>query len=107
MQVRLKELRKERGLRQKDVAQLLNITQMSYSYYERGLREPEIALLIKLAELFNVSVDYLIENENVRLEKLTTEERRVFNKFRMLNGYNKTRIEERIDVFLEQQKMMK
>ncbi|MBQ8120506.1 MAG: helix-turn-helix transcriptional regulator, partial [Ruminococcus sp.] len=37
MQVRLKELRKERGLRQKDVAQLLNITQMSYSYYERGL----------------------------------------------------------------------
>lgn len=105
--MRLKELRIERGLRQKDVAQLLNITQMSYSYYERGLREPEIALLIRLAELFNVSVDYLIENENERLEKLTAEERRVFNKFRQLSITNKNRVEERIDVFLEQQKLMK
>ena len=105
--MRLKELRIERGLLQKDVAQLLNITQMSYSYYERGLREPEIALLIRLAELFNVSVDYLIENENERLEKLTAEERRVFNKFRQLSITNKNRVEERIDVFLEQQKMMK
>ena len=105
--MRLKELRIERGLLQKDVAQLLNITQMSYSYYERGLREPEIALLIRLAELFNVSVDYLIENENERLEKLTAEERRVFNKFRQLSITNKNKVEERIDVFLEQQKMMK
>ncbi len=101
--MRLKELRKERGLRQRDIADYLSITQMSYSYYERGLREPEIALLIKLAELFNVSVDYLIENENERLEKLTNDERRVMNKYRKLTSENKTRIEERIDVFLEQQ----
>lgn len=101
--MRLKELRKERGLRQKDIADLLSITQMSYSYYERGLREPEIALLIKLAELFNVSVDYIIENENERLEKLTNDERRVVNKFRKLTEPNKSKIEERMDTFLEQQ----
>lgn len=101
--MRLKELRKERGLTQKEIANMLSITQMSYSYYERGLREPEIALLIKLSEIFNVSVDYLIENENERLEKLTEDERRVMNKYRKLNRINKAKTEERIDIFLEQQ----
>lgn len=99
--MRLKELRKERGLTQKEIAKMLSITQMSYSYYERGLREPEIALLIKLSEIFNVSVDYLIENENERLEKLTEDERRVINKFRKLNETNKAKVEERIEVLLE------
>ena len=101
--MRLKELRKERGLTQNEIAKMLSISQMSYSYYERGLREPEIALLIKFSEVFNVSVDYLLENENERLEKLTEDERRVINKYRKLNKLNKAKAEERIDVFLEQQ----
>ncbi len=101
--MRLKELRKESGLKQTEISKLLNISQMAYSYYERGLREPDIKTLIKLSEIFNVSVDYLIENENTRLDKLTDSERAFLFKYRKLNEKNKIKLEERADIFLEQQ----
>ncbi|MCR4888055.1 MAG: helix-turn-helix transcriptional regulator [Ruminococcus sp.] len=101
--MRLKELREEAGMKQIEISQLLNISQMAYSYYERGLRQPDINMLIKLSEIFHVSVDYIIENENKRLDKLTEDERMIMFKYRKLNQINKYKIEERIDVFLEEQ----
>ena len=56
----LKELRKNANLKQEDVAQYLNVKQQTYSKYEKGLSEPDYENLIKLAELFKVSVDYLL-----------------------------------------------
>ena len=53
-------LRKSDGLTQSQVAQALNIGTQAYSYYERGDREPPLELLCKMADYFNVSVDYLI-----------------------------------------------
>ena len=58
--VRLKELRKKKGISQLRLATDLNTTQNTISRYETGEREPGIAELIKIAEYFNVSVDYLI-----------------------------------------------
>lgn len=58
--MRLKELRKARGLSQLRLATDLNTTQNTISRYETGEREPGIAELIKIADYFNVSVDYLI-----------------------------------------------
>ena len=60
---RLKELRLDRGLSQKDIADYLGITVAAYSLYERGAREPNITTLKKLAAYFNVSLDYLLEND--------------------------------------------
>ena len=58
--VRLKELRKNKGLSQLRLATELNTTQNTISRYETGEREPGISELIKIADYFNVSVDYLI-----------------------------------------------
>lgn len=57
---RLKELREDRGLGQKDIAQLLNIDQSYYSKYERGLRPLPIKHLIILCKFYNVSADYIL-----------------------------------------------
>lgn len=56
----LKKLREERELKQQQVADFLNIHQVSYSQYENGKREPDITTLKKLASFFDVSIDYLL-----------------------------------------------
>lgn len=56
----LRELRKKRKLKQSTVAQSLGITVQTYSNYELGQREPPFATLLKLADYFNVTVDYLL-----------------------------------------------
>ena len=58
--MRLKELRKEKGVSQKAVADYLGITQRAYSYYETGQREPTLDNLVMLRKFFEVSTDYLL-----------------------------------------------
>lgn len=58
--MRLKELRNKKGLTQLRLATELNTTQNTISRYETGEHEPGIAELIKIADYFNVSVDYLL-----------------------------------------------
>lgn len=53
------ELRKLNKLTQRDVARHLGISQPSYTRYENGKSEPTIENLIKLADLFDVSIDYI------------------------------------------------
>ena len=59
--MRLKELRKAKGLSQLKMAMDLNIGQNTLSRYETGEREPSIRELIRIADYFNVSIDYLLE----------------------------------------------
>ena len=57
---RLVSLRKERRLTQSDLAKILNISQAAIGNYELGKREPDNGTISKLADLFHVSVDYLL-----------------------------------------------
>lgn len=57
---RLKELRKERNLRQEDIAAALRLGISTYCRYEQGKREPTASVLINIADYYNVSVDYLL-----------------------------------------------
>lgn len=57
---RLKQLREERGLLQRELAETLKLSRVTVTNYEKGKRFPEADLLVKLADHFNVSVDYLI-----------------------------------------------
>ena len=59
--MRLKEIRKKRGITQLKLAMDLNISQNTISRYENGEREADYATLIRLADYFNVSLDYLLE----------------------------------------------
>ena len=59
--MRLRELRKSRGISQLKLAMDLNTNQNTISRYETGEREPGITELITLTDYFDVSVDYLLE----------------------------------------------
>ena len=62
---RLKECRKNMGKTQLDVAHDLGMTERGYQNYEIGNYEPKMGSLNKLADYFNVSVDYLIGRDDV------------------------------------------
>lgn len=57
---RLKNLRCEKNLLQKDIANYLNISTSAYGYYEQGKRKPDTETIKNLADFFNVSTDYLL-----------------------------------------------
>ena len=57
---RLKELRAEKKLTQKEVAEYLRISSVTYLRYEKAQREPSLDLLAELAVFFGVSTDYLL-----------------------------------------------
>jgi transcriptional regulator with XRE-family HTH domain len=59
--MRLKELRKKKGLTQLRLAMELNMTQNTISRYETGEREADYKTLILFADYFGVSIDYLLE----------------------------------------------
>lgn len=59
--MRLKEIRKAKGISQLKLATDLNTNQNTISRYETGEREPGIVELIRIADYFNISVDYLLE----------------------------------------------
>lgn len=63
---RMLELRKSKGLKQKEAAELSGLGYMSYIRYERGEREPNVSALWKIADFYGVSVDYLIGRSDVR-----------------------------------------
>ena len=57
---RLKELREERNLTQKQLADILGINSVTYLHYEKDQREPPLSLLVDIAKFYDVSVDYLL-----------------------------------------------
>ena len=63
--MRLKETRKSKGISQLKLAMDLNTNQNTISRYETGEREPGIHELIKIADYFNISVDYLLERTDI------------------------------------------
>lgn len=68
---RLKELRIERNVSQKQLAEYLGYEQSGISHYEKGNRQMDATTLIKIAEFFNTSVDYLLGRENKEMIKRT------------------------------------
>lgn len=91
---RLKKLRKQAQLTQVDVAEKLEISQPAYASWERGVKKPTQENLVKIAQILNVSVDYLVGNsvktedelDNIELlfrmnsKGMTDEEKEIFRK---------------------------
>lgn len=57
---RIRDLREDADLRQRDLAEYLNCTQVSYSHYELGKRDIPTDVLIRLADFYGTSTDYLL-----------------------------------------------
>ncbi|MDY4692441.1 MAG: helix-turn-helix transcriptional regulator [Blautia sp.] len=57
---RIQDLRTDSDLSQKQISQILHISQRSYSHYETGSRNIPVEMLIRLANYYNISIDYLV-----------------------------------------------
>ncbi len=60
----LRAIREDRDIRQKDIAKYLNVSQNTYSQYETGTIALTAEILIKLADYYDVSIDYLLDRTN-------------------------------------------
>ena len=57
---RIIQLKNERKLLQKDIASSIGLSLRAYQYYEKGQKEPTLSVLLRLADYFDVSLDYLV-----------------------------------------------
>lgn len=90
--LRLKQLRENKRLTQAQVAERIDVTASMVSSYETDIRLPSYATLLKIANLFGVSVDYLLgrdERRMVDISSLTEEEASVV--YQMVDVLNKRR----------------
>ena len=62
----LKTLRKKNSLTQKELAEKVGVKQNSYANWENGNREPNIEMLVRIADYFDVSLDYLLGRKRER-----------------------------------------
>lgn len=63
---RLRDLREDKDLLQKDISKILNIAQTTYSGYETGTREMPYLILKKIAIFYNTSIDYILGLTNIK-----------------------------------------
>lgn len=57
---RIIQLKTERKLLQKDIASSIGLSLRAYQYYEKGQKEPTLSVLLRLADYFDISLDYLV-----------------------------------------------
>lgn len=89
--MRLKEVRKSAGLTQREVAAYVGVNQNTYSYWENGKTKIDSESIAKLAKLFNVSIDYLLDGSpcKTNIENFISEKPAVrSDEERLLGVYN-------------------
>ena len=114
--MRLKELRKQKGLTQQELGNTMNCTHTAINYYENGRRQPDVTTLCKLADFFGVSVDYILGREDngkaavqnsfpntTTSHELPPDEVRLLEKYRLLQTGYQALIEKQIQFLLDQQ----
>ena len=104
--LRLKQLRKDKGLTQKELAALIEIGPSQFNKYELGIFEPPIEKMIRLAEHLNVSLDYLILGEAQK--QLEFKNRELLNKLsdiEKLSQDDQQALLRMIDALIVQQKV--
>ena len=104
---RIRDLREDADLTQKQVADKLYLHLTQYRRYERGESEVPLNIAINIAKLYNVSLDYIagLTNEKQGLTKSTLddEETVLIKNFRKLNATNKGRILERLYILIAEE----
>ena len=98
--LRLRELRKEKNLKQSDVARAVDGSQRTVSNWENGTSEPDIAMLIRLADYFEVSLDYLTGRSDefghieFQSDVLDDREQELLSLYRNLSEHDRTVLDE-------------
>jgi transcriptional regulator with XRE-family HTH domain len=103
----IKQIRKDKGLQQKQVAVEVGIDQSNYNKIENGKREPSVDLLNKLANLFGVSVDDILNPSKDIPKEITVEDKTVLEQVRLiqeLDNEDRNAIYRMIDSMLTKKK---
>lgn len=90
---KIKQLRIEKNLSQKELAKTIGLSEKTISHYESGYSEPSLEIIIKLVDYFGISTDYLIgtESEDGQIEtthfgnEISEDEQELLDKIRKLN----------------------
>lgn len=91
--MKLKELRNEKKISQQELANQLNFNIMTYNNWEKEKREPNIQTLIKLADYYNVTIDYLVgRNYTNDIGYLTDNQKTLLKDFNQLKEINQFKI---------------
>ncbi|MBR5232803.1 MAG: helix-turn-helix transcriptional regulator [Clostridia bacterium] len=70
MNLRIRDMREDNDLTQKQISSIIRCDQSLYSKYERGERDIPLSLIIKLADYYNISIDYLTgRTDNPKINK--------------------------------------
>lgn len=93
----MRELRNTFNYTQADVSQLLNIQRQTYCNYENASRNPPLEIIIALADLYHVSVDYLVRGiptppPDASSASLSATEKKVLNDFSTMNERNQKEV---------------
>ena len=75
---RLRQLRKEKGLNQSQLAEALNVANTTVSIWERGVRKPEMTTMERLCDFFDVSLAYLLGTIEERHSSTESEDRKAY-----------------------------
>ena len=101
---RLNELRENANMKQIEIAEQVSLKSSAISKYEKGTAQPSLQTLIRIADIFNVSVDYLLGVSSIKnpytAEQFTPKEADMILRFRRLSRENQIRIDERINTLL-------
>lgn len=104
---RIRDLREDKDLKQKDIAQIINTSANYYGDYENGKRPMPFDRVIELAEFYGVSLDYIAGRTNdkkgLTRSELSEKETELIKKYRSLSENGKGKILERLDIILEQE----
>lgn len=102
--MKLKELRKENKLSQYDLANIISTSQQNYNRYENGKVEPDLKTLIKLANYYNVSLDYLCGRQwNNQIGYIPENKKNTIQKLLELDDMNFERVDTYINARFEVQ----
>lgn len=107
---RIKELRILKEISQRELSQIIGVTQQAIAKWETGKAEPDSATIIRLADFFGVSIDYLLgrtnipnqvqeENTEYKIDnRFTDEELKLIQKFRQSSDKGKKIIETIVEI---------
>lgn len=96
---RLKNLRVDTGKTQKEIADILGVDRTTYVKYENGNSEPNFEMLRKLSDLFDVSIDYLLEQK-----ELPADEQLILKLYESLDDKDKAKAEGFLAALADQDK---
>lgn len=104
---RLKDLKEDKDLKQREVAEIIGVAENHYGKYERGEVDITFGRVIKLAEYYDVSLDYIAGRTNdkggLHCNYIEPEEKELLRCWKQLNSKQKRSVMEILDNYIEKE----